>query len=37
MMWIAIGLAVLIGLGVLLELVARIALIRMIGDGYDDN
>lgn len=37
MMWIALGLAVLVVLGLLLEFLARLVVLRMIGDGYDDH
>nr|DAK44733.1 MAG TPA: hypothetical protein [Caudoviricetes sp.] len=39
MMWIAAGIAALIGIGLMLELLARIALLKMVGegDGWDGN
>ncbi len=37
MMWIALGLAAFIGILLALEFLARLARLRMIGDGYDDN
>lgn len=40
MIWFVVGLAVLVVLGIWLELLARIVVLYMIGkchDGYDDN
>ncbi|WP_455942660.1 hypothetical protein [Neisseria sp.] len=40
MIWFVVGLAVLVLLGIWLELLVRIVVSRMIGegyDGYDDN
>ena len=40
MIWFVVGLAVLVVLGIWLELPARILVLHMIGerhDGYDDN
>ena len=37
MIWFVVGLAVLVLLGIWLELLVRIVGSRMIGEGYDDN
>lgn len=37
MMWMAIGLAALVFVGLLLEVLARIVLMKMHGDGWDGN
>lgn len=37
MMWIALGLAAFIGILLVLEFLARLAVLRMNSDGYDDN
>ena len=37
MIWFVVGLAVLVLLGIWLELLVRIVVSRMIGEGYDDN
>ena len=37
MMWLALGLTAFVGLLLVLEFLARLAVLRMIGDGYDDH
>lgn len=40
MIWFVVGLAVLVLLGIWLEMLARIVVLHMVGkwhDGYDDN